>query len=191
MSAALFPEPDEPAGSGLSEGGGGQDADEGIPQGLYATLPAEELTLEGFAEDGRADTMAPGSLLAMVLDTVAGPDGEGLAQLSDDQLIGFLSGTRRMESRLAWARMAALAEFASRPRRQDFAADEVAAAFHLAWLSAAGEIGYAGTVARRLPVTFAALAAGKSIRCTSRSSRTSPASCPLRTPLSPMSCWPR
>jgi hypothetical protein len=153
MSAALSP---EPAGSGLPG-----DADGGIPQGLYVTAPAEDLSLEGFAADGRADTMAPGPLLAMVLDTVAGPDGEGLAGLSDDQLIGFLSGTRRMESRLAWAKMAALAEFASRPRRQDLAADEIAAAFRLAWLSAAGEIGYAQAVARRLPVTFAALAAGK------------------------------
>jgi hypothetical protein len=156
MSAALSPEPDEPAGSGLPG-----DADEGLPQGLYVTAPAEDLSLEGFTADGRADTMAPGPLLAMVLDTVAGPDGAGLAGLSDDQLIGFLSGARRMESRLAWAKMAALAEFASRPRRQDFAADEIAAAFRLAWLSAAGEIGYAQTVARRLPVTFAALAAGK------------------------------
>ena len=92
------------------------DAEEGIQQGLYVTLPAEELTLEGFAEDGRADTMAPGPLLAMVLGAVAGDDGEGLAGLSDDQLIGFLSGTRRMESRMAWAKMAALAELASRPR---------------------------------------------------------------------------
>jgi Domain of unknown function (DUF222) len=158
MSAALPCEPDEPLGSGLPGDGG--DADEGIPQGLYVTAPAEELTLEGFAADGRADTMAPGPLLAMVLDTVVGQDGEGLAGLSDDQLIGFLSGTRRMQSRLAWARLAALAEFASRPRRQDFAADEVAAAFHLSWLSAAGEIAYAQAVARRLPVTFAALAAG-------------------------------
>jgi hypothetical protein len=156
MSAALFPEPDEPYGSGLPG-----DAEEGIPQGLYVTAPAEDLSLEGFAQDGRADTMAPGPLLAMVLDTVAGEDGEGLAGLSDDQLVGFLSGTRRMESRLAWAKMAALAEFASRPRRSDFAADEVAAAFHLTWLSAAGEIGYAQAVARRLPVTFAALAAGE------------------------------
>jgi hypothetical protein len=156
MSAALFPEPDEPAGSGLPG-----DADEAMPQGLYVTAPAGDLSLEGFAADGRADTMAPGPLLAMVLDTVAGPDGAGLAGLSDDQLIGFLSGTRRMESRLAWAKMAALAEFASRPRRSDFAADEIAAAFRLAWLSAAGEIGYAQAVARRLPVTFAALAAGK------------------------------
>ncbi len=159
MSAVLSCEPDEPAGSGLP--GDGWDGEEGIPQGLYVTAPAEDLTLEGFAQDGRADTMTPGPLLAMVLDTVVGPDGAGLAGLSDDQLVGFLSGARRMESRLAWAKLAALAEFASRPRRQDFAADEVAAAFHLTWLSAAGEIEYARTVARRLPVTFAALAAGK------------------------------
>jgi len=163
MSAVLYPEPDEPQGSGLPEGqdGDGWDEEEGIQQGLYVTLPAEELTLEGFAENGRADTMAPGALLAMVLSAAAGEDGEGLAGLSDDQLIGFLSGTRRMESRMAWAKMAALAEFAARPRRQDFAADEVASAFNLTWLSAAGEIEYARTVARRLPVTFAALAAGK------------------------------
>src|SRR5690349_19175091 len=159
MSAALSFEPDEPQDSGLP--GSGWSQDEGAPQGLYVTLPAEELTLEGFAEDGRADTMAPGPLLAMILGAVAGEDGEGLAGLSDDQLIGFLSGTRRMESQLAWAKMAAQAELASRPRRQDFAADEVASAFNVTWLSAAGEIDYARTVKRRLPVTFAALGAGK------------------------------
>jgi hypothetical protein len=155
MSAALFPEPGEPDGSGLPG-----DTEGGIPQGLYVTAPAGDLSLEGFAAEGRADTMAPGALLAMVLDTVAGESGEGLSGLSDDQLVGFLSGTRRMESRLAWAKMAALAEFASRPRRADFAADEIAAAFRLTWLSAAGEIAYAQAVARRLPVTFDGLAAG-------------------------------
>ena len=71
MSAALSPEPDEPSGSGLP--GDGQDIGGGIPQGLYVTAPAEDLTLEGFAEDGRADTMAPGPLLAMVLDAAARP----------------------------------------------------------------------------------------------------------------------
>jgi Domain of unknown function (DUF222) len=106
-------------------------------------------------------TMAPGPLLAMILDTVAGQDGTGLAALADGQLIGFLSGARRMTARLEWARLAALAEFAARPRRQDFAADEIAAAFNLAWLSAAGQIEYSRAVARRLPVTFAALSAGK------------------------------
>ncbi len=161
MSAALSPEPEEPDGSGLPGDGDGWDTDEGTRQGLYVTAPAEELSLEGFAQGGRADTMAPGPLLAMILDTVAGQDGTGLAALADGQLIGFLSGARRMAARLEWARIAALAEFAARPRRQDFAADEIAAAFNLAWLSAAGQIEYSRAVARRLPVTFAALSAGK------------------------------
>jgi hypothetical protein len=69
MSTALSPEPDDPQGSGLP--GDGWDAGESIPQGLYVTAPAEDLTLDGFAEHGRADTMEPGPLLAMVLDTVA------------------------------------------------------------------------------------------------------------------------
>src|SRR2546423_8247923 len=112
MSAALSPEPDEPLGSRLP-----RDADGGIPQGLYVTAPAGDLTLEGFAEDGRADTLAPGPLLAMVLDTVARPDGDGLAGLSDDQLIGVLSGTRRMASRPARDEMAALAQVGCRPQR--------------------------------------------------------------------------
>jgi hypothetical protein len=59
--------------------GDGWAAGEGLPQGLYVTASAEDLTLEGFAQDGRADTMAPGPLLAMVLDTVTGEHGEGLA----------------------------------------------------------------------------------------------------------------
>jgi len=173
MSAALSPEPEEPdeaAGSGLPgdrDGSGdgwdgdGRETDQGAQQGLYVSAPAEDLTLEGFAQDGRTDTMAPGPLLAMILDTVAGPDGTGLPTLTDDQLVGFLSGARRMAARLEWARLAALNEFASRPRRQDFAADEVAATFRLDWLSVSGEIIYAQTVARRLPVTFAALGAGR------------------------------
>ena len=62
MSAALSPVPDEPQGSGLpgEQDGDGWGETEGAQQGLYVTLPAEELSLEGFAGDGRADTMAPG-----------------------------------------------------------------------------------------------------------------------------------
>ena len=46
-------------------------SDSQVPeQGLFVCLPAEELTLAGFAQDGRSDTMAPGALLA----TVAGGD---------------------------------------------------------------------------------------------------------------------
>jgi hypothetical protein len=32
-------------------------------------------------------------------------DGEGLAALSDDQLLGIISATRRMESRIAWTQL--------------------------------------------------------------------------------------
>jgi hypothetical protein len=173
MSAEPFPEHghagDEPEGSAALPAG--EDGwDEGAQQGLYVTLPAEELTLEGFAENGRADTMRPGPLLAAILSALAGEDGKGLAGLSDDQLIGFLSGARRMESLAAWTQMAALREFAGRhpttgpcgqPGVSEFAADEVASAFRLTWHSAADQITYACAVASRLPETFAMLAAGK------------------------------
>jgi Domain of unknown function (DUF222) len=203
MSAAPFPEHgpqgDEPQGLvPLPAGDEDRDEEEGLQQGLYVTLPAEELTLEGFTEDGRADTMTPGPLLAVILSAVVGEDGKGLAGLSDDQLIGFLSGARRMESLVAWTQMAALTEFAGRhPAKGDpggvseFAADEVASAFRLTWLTAAGQIGYARNVATRLPKTFAALAAGKIHPSTSASSRTRPASSPPQTRPPPMRSWPR
>jgi len=163
MSAELFPEPEpeEPDGPGL--GGDGQDGweDEQFQQqGLFVTLPAEEVTLEGFCEGGRADTMAPGALLAGILAAVAG-DEHDLSQLGDDQLIGVLSGVRRMESLYAWTKLAAMRELASRPRREDYAADEISCAFYLSWMSVAGEIGYAEDVARRLPQCFAALRLGR------------------------------
>jgi hypothetical protein len=81
MSTVPYPMPDEPPGCGLPDEQSGSGGDEeGIQQGLYATLPAGELTLEGFAEDGRADIMAPGPLLG----AVAGNEGGGLAGLSDE-----------------------------------------------------------------------------------------------------------
>ena len=134
-------------------------------------LPAEELTLEGFAQHGRSDTMAPGALLATVLDAVVGEGGSGLAGLADDQLIGIISAARRMESRTAWTLMAALAELARRRPAtgagdsgqygfSDFAPDEVAAELRLSVQSAAGQMMYAVAVEDRLPRSFAALAAG-------------------------------
>jgi Domain of unknown function (DUF222) len=148
-------------------------------QGLFVCLPAEELTLEGFAEDGRADTMEPGPLLATVVGAVTGDDARGLKGTSDDQLTGILSASLRMESRDAWIRLAALAEFAARrPASRDkgiratgapaagadgisvFAADELAGILNRTWQSTAGELSYAKSVTERLPRTFAALGAG-------------------------------
>ena len=70
-----FPLPghaEEPDGSGLP--GGDR---EGMEQGLYVCLPAEQLTLAGFAQNGEADTMAPGPLLATVVDAVTGAGRHG------------------------------------------------------------------------------------------------------------------
>jgi hypothetical protein len=149
-------------------------------QGLFVCLPAEELTLEGFAEDGRADTMEPGPLLATVVGAVTGDDAQGLKGTSDDQLTGILSASLRMESRAVWTRLAALAEFAARrPASRDqgiratgapaagadgisvFAADELAGVLNRTWQSTAGELSYAKSVTERLPRTFTALGAGR------------------------------
>jgi hypothetical protein len=148
-----------------------EDGGQGSEQGLFVCLPGEELTLAGFAQDGRSDTMAPGALLATLLEAVAGQGGSGLAGLADDQLIGIISGVRRMESRTAWMLMAALAELARRrPATEpadsgqygfsDFAPDEVADELRLSISSAADQMVYACAVAQRLPQTFAALSAG-------------------------------
>ena len=114
----MLPEPipdrgpdEEPDDSSLT----GEEWD-GREQGLFVCLPAEELTLAGFAEDGRADTMEPGPLLATVVDAVTGDNAQGLADLSDDQLTGIISATQRLESRVTWTRLAALAEYAARRR---------------------------------------------------------------------------
>ncbi len=80
-----FPDPgpdhEEPDRSPLPPAAEGDGAAE---QGLYLCLPPEQLTLAGFAQNGEADTMVPGPLLATVVDTVAGPDGQGLAGCSDE-----------------------------------------------------------------------------------------------------------
>ena len=162
MPQAPFPNPGpddaEPDGFPSAEDG------PGLGQGLYVTLPAEQLTLSGFCQGGASDTMAPGALLATVVDTVTGEDGSGLAGCSDDQLLGIISAARRLESRSAWTLMAAVGEFARRAGtglEGEFAADELACELHLSQQSAAGQMDFASSVARRLPETFAALAAGR------------------------------
>jgi hypothetical protein len=134
-------------------------------QGLFLCLPAGELDADRFAQSGPSPDLAPGPLLATIVDTITGDGGEGLAGLSDDQLIGVIAAVRRMESRAAWYLMAAVREFAVRRSAgqkgpDEFAADELAHELHLTWASAAGQMEYACAVADRLPATFAALAAG-------------------------------
>ena len=174
MSPVPFPNPpddrEEPDGSGLPpedwEPGPDDDWKEGPGrQGLSVCLPPEQLTLAGFAQNGEADTMAPGPVLAAVVDAVTGQDGKGLAGCSDDQLMGIISAARRMESRNAWTVMAAMGEYAARHtgRRpaDEFAPVELGYELHLNPTSAAEQMEFATTVAARLPATFAALGAGQ------------------------------
>jgi Domain of unknown function (DUF222) len=175
-----FPSPgldgEEPDGFGLPPAAEeGPDAEPGSEQGLFVCLPAEDLDVSRFAQHGQSDSMPPGPLLASVVHALTGDDGKSLAALSDDQLVGIIAAARRLESRIAWTQLAAVAEFAARrpgrPAGRDggsrpseaaceFAADELAAELRLTWQSAAGQIDYACAVASRLPRTFAALAAG-------------------------------
>jgi Domain of unknown function (DUF222) len=170
--------PGHPAAPGSGDEWPGDDPDAGAAaeQGLFVCLPAEDLDVSRFAQHGRSDSMPPGPLLASVVHALTGDGGDGLAALSDDQLVGIIAAARRLESRVAWTQLAALAEFAARRPAHpagrngggarpgqagcEFAADELAAEQHLTWQSAAGQIDYACTVADRLPRTFAALAAG-------------------------------
>jgi hypothetical protein len=162
-----FPDPgpdgEEPDSSPLPPAG--EEDGPGLGQGLYMCLPPGQLTLAGFAQDGEADTMAPGPLLATVVDTVTGEDGAGLAGCSDDQLLGIISAARRMTARAEWTSMAAMKEFAARhpgsSPEDEFAADELAHELHLTPLSAAAQIGFSCAVAQRLPAMFAALHAGR------------------------------
>jgi Domain of unknown function (DUF222) len=143
----------------------GQEPDaEPAQQGLFLCLPAGSLDGDRFAQSGPAGDMPPDPLLATVIDTLAGPGGEGLAGLGDDQLVGVIAAVRRLESRAAWYLMAAVAEFAARraaePAVTEFAAAELAAELHLTGPSAAAQMDYATTVTSRLPATCAALRAG-------------------------------
>jgi Domain of unknown function (DUF222) len=159
-SSALPPAAEEDGPDGGWEDWGGP-----AEQGLYVCLPAEQVTLAGFAQSGEADTMAPGPLLAAIVDTVTGQDGAGLAGCSDDQLLGIISAARRMIARAEWTSMAAIAQYAARHSgsgpADEFAPVELGFELHLSPQSAAGQMDYASTVATRLPATFAALAAGQ------------------------------
>ena len=157
-------------------------------------LTAQDISGSGFAQDGTADQMHPGPVLATLVHAATSNE-KVLAALSEDDLIGIIRAARKVESLIAWAQLTAIRDFATRPGAQtgtrrtsaapcadpqvrEFAADELTVPLAMTWQGAAGEIGYARTVAERLPRCFAALAAGRITRCSCGSSRRGPRSCP-------------
>ena len=133
-------------------------------QGLFLSVPAGSFDADRFAQCGPAAEMPPDPLLATIIDAVTGPDGPGAGTLSDDQLIGVIAAVRRLESRVAWYALTAVAEFAARWGGEvagaEFAADQLACELHLTSRSAAVQLDYATAVAARLPRCLAALFAG-------------------------------
>ena len=133
-------------------------------QGLFLSVPAGSFDADRFAQSGPVAEMPPDPLLATIIDAVTGPDGPGVGTLSDDQLIGVIAAVRRLESRVAWYALTAVAEFAARWGGEvagaEFAADQLACELHLTSRSAAVQLGYATAVAARLPRCLAALNAG-------------------------------
>jgi hypothetical protein len=111
--------------------------------------------------------MEPGPVLA---GFAADATGDGLSGLSDDELIGYLGGARRLASWSASMELAAVSQLAARRaadaraagdwRQHDHVADEIAVALTLTCRAADKLLDLAAGVTR-LPAVTAALAAGR------------------------------
>jgi hypothetical protein len=126
-----------------------------------------EQSARGFAAGGPLDQMEPGPVLAGFADDAI---DDGLAVLSDDDLVGLLCAARRLSSWTASIELRAVSHLYGRRAAHDAAAessrqaehvvDEVAAALTLTRRSADRLLSLAAGVTR-LPAAAAALAAGR------------------------------
>jgi hypothetical protein len=161
-----IPPEEPPPGMTVSLGEAGDvDLDElaRVASGLAGT---------GFAQDRAADVMPPGPVLGALTSQAV----EGLASLPDDELLGVVLAARRQQARAEYEELAAIAEFARRseqayeaskargdkPRHRDgeFAAEELGMELTCSHYAAGQRMELAGDLARRLPATFAGMAAG-------------------------------
>jgi hypothetical protein len=87
--------------------GAAWDADPGV---LAKLASPQGLAGMGFGQDGPADTMRPGPLLAALTVNAA----ENARSLSDDELSGAISAARRLQAHAEWMELAGTAEFGRR-----------------------------------------------------------------------------
>jgi hypothetical protein len=140
-SPAPDPDAPEPSGSGSAGSGSGSGSrpvpacgDDGAPEPsrsdeedgaaylgelMAAATAGEELTAQdisgaGFGEEGTANQLYPGPVLATLVHA-ATTDEKILATLSEDDLVGVITAVRRIGSFAAWAELTAIREFATRP----------------------------------------------------------------------------
>ncbi|HEY2281566.1 MAG TPA: DUF222 domain-containing protein [Streptosporangiaceae bacterium] len=151
-----------------------------IPAGFLPRTPPSSTAApttsrpgSGFESGGALDTCVPGESLARLADA-ATCDG-GLAQLTDDELIGVVRTWRRLESWCSAGTLAAIAELARRrpaertapaapgkfpAQLSEFIGDEVAAALTLSSRTAGAYLDLTLDLALRLPATARALREG-------------------------------
>jgi hypothetical protein len=133
---------------------------------------ASGLAGTGFTQDRAADVMPPGPVLGALTSQAV----EDLASLGGDELLGVVLAARRQQTRAEYEELAAIAEFTRRsdqayaaskargdkPRHRDgeFAAEELGFEMNCSHYAAGHRMELADDLARRLPCTFAGMAAG-------------------------------
>src|SRR5215472_10730189 len=168
---ARVPEPWEIEGPAASISLG--DAADVDLAGLAAMAGPDGLGGEAFAQDGSANVMRPGPVLAALTEQAAGEPG----RLSDDQLLGAVAAARRLAARAEYLELAAVAEFTRRRNAQfeaskarkdprgcragEFADAELAHELVTSIHAARDRMDLAADLAARLPDTLAGLAAGR------------------------------
>jgi hypothetical protein len=171
------------SGAGFGEGGTAQQL---IPGPVLATLvhaaTADEKILATLSDDDlagvivavrRIGSFAAWAEMTAIREYAIRPDPRRPAPAPDaapdapsgapSGPSGAPSGGRRGGARGLDSRdpNAAVAGLPGHPKIREFAAEALAPDLHVTWQTAADQITYACTVAARLPVTFAALRAGK------------------------------
>jgi hypothetical protein len=167
---ARIPEPWEIEGPAASISLG--DACDVDPAELAAMTGPDGLGGEAFAQDGTADVLRPGPVLAALTEQAAGD----LGRLSDNELLGTVSAARRLRNRAEYLELLTVAEFtrrraaqlaASKARKDprgcrdgEFAEAELAMELVTSAHAARDRMDLAADLAARLPGTLAGLAAG-------------------------------
>jgi hypothetical protein len=170
--------------------------------GLAAMAGPDGLGGEGFAQDGSADVLRPGPVLAALTEQAAGE----LGRLSDNQLLGAVSAARRLAARAEYLELSAVAEFTRRREGQlaaavarkeprgcrdgEFAGAELAVELVTSIGAARDRMDLAADLATRLPCAFAGLAAGSLTGTGPGRSGTAPGSFPMTWPRRPIRSWP-
>jgi Domain of unknown function (DUF222) len=142
------------------------------PGELAAMVGPDGLGGEVSTQDRAADAMRPGPVLSALTERA----GEDLGRLGDDQLLGTISAARRLAARAAYLELKATAEFARRRAAQleaatarkvprgcregEFPDAELAMELVTTGAAASDQLELAADLTRRLPKTFAGLAAG-------------------------------